>query len=46
MPERFYLNIWAVMAHDWSGVLIAWDNGEENFFNNMAEVELAKGNLL
>lgn len=32
-----------VMACDWSGVRIAWDNGKETFFhhNDMAEIRVA-----
>lgn len=37
-----------VSANDWSGVRIEWDNGKNQFFhhNNMAEVEVAKPNLV
>ena len=36
-----------VSASDWSGVLIEWDYGKNQFFhhNNMDEVEVARPNL-
>jgi len=32
-----------VIASDWSGVSISWDNGKRHFFhhNNMTEVQIA-----
>jgi len=36
-----------VIATDWSGVQIVWDNGKDQFLhhNNMTEVEVSRANL-